>query len=125
VLKGFEDFGLAGELAGAITGYFADADQVEVVAAFMERWREAGHGFYLLDPVMGDDGRLYVDDTLVEAIRNRLLPLADFVTPNACELGWLAGTDVDGIDTALEAANALLARLPSCQGIAAYRCARR
>ena len=45
----------------------------------------------LVDPVLGDAGRLYVAQETAEAIRDRLIPLADIATPNLFELGWLTG----------------------------------
>ena len=44
----------------------------------------------MLDPVLGDNGRIYVDKGLVGAMRDQLLPLASFVTPNQFELQLLS-----------------------------------
>jgi pyridoxine kinase len=43
----------------------------------------------LIDPVVGDAGRLYVAEPTAEAIRDQLLPLATIATPNLFELLWL------------------------------------
>src|SRR6185295_17106342 len=48
---------------------------------------------YLLDPVIGDAGGLYVPEPLAIAFRQTLLPLADIVTPNRFELAYLSGSD--------------------------------
>ena len=45
----------------------------------------------LVDPVIGDAGRLYVAQATAEAIRDALLPLATIATPNLFELSWLTG----------------------------------
>jgi pyridoxine kinase len=37
---------------------------------------------------------LYVPEDVAIAIRDHLLPLANIITPNAFELGWLSGRDV-------------------------------
>lgn len=47
--------------------------------------------FYFLwcpvcDPVMGDNGKLYVPKELVEIYKNKIVPLADILTPNQFEL---------------------------------------
>ena len=44
----------------------------------------------LVDPILGDAGRLYVPGETAAAIRDRLLPLADIATPNLFELQWLS-----------------------------------
>ncbi|MEE2868499.1 MAG: PfkB family carbohydrate kinase, partial [Pseudomonadota bacterium] len=66
---------------------------------------------YLCDPVMGDQhdgsGNLYVPTATAEAIRDQLVPLADVVTPNAFELGWLTGREIDSEMQALAAARVL------------------
>ena len=63
---------------------------------------------YLLDPVLGDGGRLYVDKAISEMMRDRLLPLADIITPNQFELGLLADTAITGETDAIAAARTLL-----------------
>jgi pyridoxine kinase len=85
-----------------LTGYFADARQVEAVAGFI-----ANHPYtyYLCDPVIGDDDALYVKEEIAAAIRDRLLPLANGLCPNVFELGWLTGMKVSDIDTAKAAAS--------------------
>jgi pyridoxine kinase len=47
----------------------------------------------LIDPVMGDAGRLYVAPDIAEAVKTRLVPLADILTPNLWELSFLTGED--------------------------------
>ncbi len=48
-----------------------------------------------VDPILGDAGRLYVGQETAEAIRDRLVPLADVATPNLFELAWLTGTPAE------------------------------
>ncbi|MYZ48173.1 pyridoxal kinase [Propylenella binzhouense] len=79
-------------VGGLVSGYFADAGQVEAVARLVSALKEASPGaLFVCDPVIGDSGRLYVDDSVAAAVRDRLLPLADVATPNAFECAWLAG----------------------------------
>jgi pyridoxine kinase len=80
-----------------LTGYFADAGQVEFVATRAAALKAANPQFRLLcDPVIGDSSGLYVSEPVAAAIRDRLLPQADFATPNRYELAWLAGRPVSG-----------------------------
>ena len=74
-----------------LTGYFASAGQVEEVARLLDR---VAVPYLLVDPVMGDHGRLYVPPEVAEAIRDQLVPRATCLTPNAFELAWLSGREV-------------------------------
>lgn len=45
--------------------------------------------FYAVcDPVMGDNGKLYVSEDLVEIYRKEVIPGADFLKPNQTELEY-------------------------------------
>lgn len=91
------ELGDATRLAGVgavLSGYLAAPGQVRAVARFVAAVKAANPAaLYCCDPVIGDDGALYVPDDVAAAIRDRLVPLADLVTPNRFELGWLAGAD--------------------------------
>ncbi len=90
------------EIGAVMTGYMANARQAREVAEFISALRrKLPHLLYLCDPVIGDHGGLYVPRETAEAIRDRLLPLADIATPNRHELAWLAGTGP--LETAREA----------------------
>ena len=80
-------------LDSVMTGYFTSAPQVVAVtkqiAALKVRHQQL---HVLVDPVIGDHGKLYVALDVAETIRNRLVPLATITTPNLFELTWLTGT---------------------------------
>ena len=59
------------------------------------------------DPVMGDDGRLYVSKDLVPAYRDQLISLATVLTPNQYEAELLTGTKINSKASALAACQAL------------------
>jgi pyridoxine kinase len=86
-----------GEVAAVITGYFVSPAQVEAAARFVAAAKAARPDLlYLCDPVMGDvrpdgAGGLYVPEATAAAIAGHLLPLADVMTPNLFELGYLSG----------------------------------
>lgn len=93
---------------GVLTGYFASPAQVAAAAGIVKRLKQrATPPLYLCDPVIGDDGGLYVPDAVATAIRDLLLPLADIATPNAFELSWLTATTVVDRDSAVTAARTL------------------
>jgi len=93
---------------GILTGYFVSPAQVAAAAAAVRRLKQRDPSIlYLCDPVIGDDGGLYVPDAVASAIRDLLLPLADVATPNRFELSWLTGRDVADRDAAVRATQVL------------------
>lgn len=82
------------QIDAVLCGYFSSPAQVATVAAFYQKLQSRSQSkelHLIVDPVIGDNGRLYVPDAIAEAIRDHLLPLADIITPNRFELQWLAG----------------------------------
>lgn len=74
-----------------LSGYIPGADAVQAVgriaAELKEKARsrrEPGSFFWVLDPVMGDHGKLYVAQDVVPAYKS-LLPNADLILPNQFE----------------------------------------
>lgn len=102
--------GALNELRAVQCGYLGSAGQARVLADWIERRRAERSGLrVLIDPVIGDhDHGIYVDPALVTAYRERLLQLADVLTPNDFELSHLAGTGTDTIESSIVAARSLL-----------------
>ncbi len=101
-----------GWLAGhdaLLTGYLPGAAHVEAAAEIATRLRAARRGTRIVvDPVLGDTLKgLYIAEDAAAAIRDRLVPLADILTPNAFELAWLTGRPVAALAGAVAAARAL------------------
>ncbi|MFT3689680.1 pyridoxal kinase [Paenirhodobacter sp.] len=93
LLLGAEERGLPERAAYIVTGYFGSLEVAKLTAGFVRRAKAVNPALrYLCDPVIGDEapGR-YVPEPIAEVIRDDLLPLADIVTPNPFELGWLSG----------------------------------
>lgn len=99
-----EGLGALKQVDAVLTGYFASPEQVEEVAECLKRIESP---YVLVDPVMGDHGRLYVPEAVARAIRAHLVPLANCITPNGFELSWLSGRDVDDEESAIAAAQCL------------------
>jgi pyridoxine kinase len=69
---------------------------------------------YCCDPVIGEVGRgAYVRAGIPETFRDRLVPLADIVTPNPFELELLSGIAPVDLPAARDAARVLLGRGPA------------
>lgn len=75
------------------TGYLATSSQVEYVLGFISDFRRDGSCVFI-DPVMGDDGKLYAQITEDYAEKMRLLCAeADVITPNLTEACLLLGRE--------------------------------
>ena len=98
------------DIDAILTGYLPSADHVaEAVHAIMMVQAERNGVCILCDPILGDDpGGLYIDEEAATAIRNRFVPVADFITPNRFELEWLTGKPVKSLPQALEAGQGLV-----------------
>ena len=92
MIDALADDGALDDLDAVLTGYAPSAAHVEVLAHAVERARRASARVRVVcDPVLGDAGRVYLAADAAEAIRDRLAPMADLLTPNAFEMAWLAG----------------------------------
>ena len=82
-----------GEVGAVLSGYLGEAGQAESVAELVAAVKAKNPAaIYLCDPVMGDQGGLYVPVATASALRNTLMPIADIATPNRYELEWMIGT---------------------------------
>lgn len=103
-----------------VTGYLGDARQAGPIHSMIQDWQAERHdGLYILDPVLGDGGRLYVDTAVVDQIRQTLLPRAHIVTPNQFELGLLTESQIHSVHDAIKAAKTLLQQHPHLQAVIA------
>lgn len=70
---------------GICTGFLGSAEQIAIVADFIRMFKQPGTRV-MVDPVMGDYGKLYSSYTqeMCDGMK-RLLALADIVTPNLTE----------------------------------------
>ena len=115
MLEGVEADGLFGLVDIVITGHFSLPAQAEIAAATIAKIRAASRiGAFLprpiivVDPILGDDPRgLYVNPDVAEAVCHNLVPLADWITPNAWELSYLTGLPITDPVSAATAARAL------------------
>jgi pyridoxine kinase len=100
-----------------LTGYLPSAAHVEFAAGLIERLCAASPApRVVVDPVLGDTPKgLYIAEEAARATRERLLPLADVLTPNAFELSWLAARPVETLEDAREAAEVLRDRAPRAE----------
>jgi len=104
LIEGIADRGVLGTADAVLTGYQGSPGVAEVVLATVARVKRANpSAVYCCDPVMGDIGRgMFVLPGIPQLIRERVIPAADVVTPNAYELSYLAS----GVDPSAAATSA-------------------
>jgi pyridoxine kinase len=105
VFEGLAADAVLGEVDAVLTGYLGGDEQVAIVLDIVERVKAANaKAVFVCDPVLGDEGKLFVADELADAIINSLAPNADWLTPNLFELGLMAGRTIDSLTSARDAA---------------------
>lgn len=73
-----------------LTGYMGEAAHIDLGVEIIDDVKSRNpEALITVDPVMGDHGQLYIPDDRATAIIERLLPKADFITPNLWELGYI------------------------------------
>ena len=106
LIEGLESNQLLPDYSHVLTGYIGSLSFLESIASAVSKvkwWREKAAAdakkkgletvcdelCYVCDPVLGDEGKLYVPKELVSAYRETLIPLAAIVTPNQFEVEQL------------------------------------
>lgn len=107
ILQGLERNGLLTETGHLLTGYIGSESFLQAVLEVLQTVRRYNSVRFVCDPVLGDKGRFYVPETLVEVYRSSVIPLADLVTPNQFETEQLTGIKVDSLESAMTACKAL------------------
>ena len=88
-------------------GMLASAEIIDVVAQEIDDT----DAFVILDPVMvATSGDSLLEDKAASALIDKLIPLADLITPNVPEAALLTGLDITDVDDLTKAGDALLKR---------------
>jgi len=112
-VAGLDALGVLPGCAGVLTGYLGRPETGEAALRALAAVRARNPAAaYACDPVIGDEGRVYVRDGVAEFFRDRALKLATVASPNAFELSWLTGRTVASRADALAALVALRATGP-------------
>jgi pyridoxine kinase len=115
VIAGIEDRGVLPTCDAVLSGYQGGAGIADVIVDTVARVKAANpDATYTCDPVMGNAvSGCFVDPAIPPIIRERVVPVADLVTPNQFELGFLTGTEPTTLDEILESADLARAMGPS------------
>ncbi|MGO1235924.1 MAG: pyridoxal kinase PdxY [Microbacterium gubbeenense] len=114
VITGVEERGAFGGLDAVLSGYQGSEGIADVIIDAVARVKSANpNALYACDPVMGNaKSGCFVAPAIPDLLRDKVVPVADIITPNQFELGYLTGTDPHTIDETLAAADAARAMGP-------------
>lgn len=109
VIAGIADRGVLGDIDVVLTGYQGSEGIADVILDAVAQVKHANpRAVYACDPVMGDAvSGCFVAPAIPPLLRERVVPIADIVTPNQFELGYLTGTEPDDLGTLLAAVDRL------------------
>lgn len=101
--SGLQENNLLSLYNNVLSGYVADVSYIKSMGEMIkhikaERIKKKLNCSYTLDPVLGDDGIGYyvpAGETVAQAYRDYLLPLADIITPNRFEASILSSVNID------------------------------
>lgn len=104
VIAGIEERGVFGEIDAVLSGYQGSEGIAGVVIETVAKVKAANPGaIYACDPVMGNaKSGCFVAPAIPVLLRDRVVPVADLITPNQFELGYLTGTDPHDLASTLE-----------------------
>lgn len=103
VITGIEERGVFGEVDAVLSGYQGGEGIGDVIIDAVARVKQANpNAIYACDPVMGNaKSGCFVAPAIPVLLRERVVPVADLITPNQFELGFLTGTEPDSLESTL------------------------
>lgn len=105
VIDGMEQRGAFGRIDAILSGYQGGSDIADVIVDAVARIKEANpQAVYACDPVMGNaKSGCFVSDLIPPLLRDKVVPVADIITPNQFELEYLTGVPAHDTASTLEA----------------------
>lgn len=105
VIAGIDERGALGQVDAVLSGYQGGDDIAGVIIDAVARVKELNPAaVYACDPVMGNaKSGCFVADTIPPLLRDRVVPVADIITPNQFELGYLTSREATDLDSTLDA----------------------
>lgn len=115
VIQGIEDRGVFGGIDVVLSGYQGSEGIGDVIIDAVARIKAANpRAVYACDPVMGNArSGCFVAPSIPVLLRERVVPVADLITPNQFELGYLTDTAPSSIESTLDSVDAVRATGPS------------
>lgn len=114
VITGIEERGVFSSIDAVLSGYQGGEGIGDVIIDAVARVKAANpNAVYACDPVMGNaKSGCFVAPAIPDLLRDRVVPVADIITPNQFELGYLTGTSPDTLETTLASVDAARAMGP-------------
>ncbi|CAB0659436.1 pyridoxamine kinase [Corynebacterium diphtheriae] len=105
VIDGMEQRGAFERIDAILSGYQGGSDIADVIVDAVARIKEANpQAVYACDPVMGNaKSGCFVSDLIPPLLRDKVVPVADIITPNQFELEYLTGVPAHDTTSTLEA----------------------
>lgn len=103
VITGIEERGVFGQIDAILSGYQGGEGIGDVIIDAVARVKSANpNAVYACDPVMGNaKSGCFVAPAIPVLLRERVVPVADIITPNQFELGFLTDTEPDTLESTL------------------------
>ncbi|MER7445988.1 pyridoxal kinase PdxY [Microbacterium sp. NPDC097977] len=114
VITGIEERGVFGEIDAVLSGYQGGEGIGDVIIDAVARVKAANpDAVYACDPVMGNaKSGCFVAPAIPILLREKVVPVADIITPNQFELGFLTGTEPDTLESTLASVDLAMAMGP-------------
>ena len=115
VITGIEERGVFPQIDAVLSGYQGGVGIGDVIVDAVRRVKEANpSAIYACDPVMGNaKSGCFVAPEIPVLLRERVVPVADIITPNQFELGFLTGTEPSTLESTLASVDLAHAMGPS------------
>lgn len=110
ILSGLSQNDLLDPIGFVLTGYIGSESFLQAILDVIRALRKNGRSSvrYVCDPVLGDVGPgFYVPKELVALYKQKVIPLADVLTPNEFEVRQLTGVHIQNLDDAKRACRIL------------------
>ena len=105
IVDGMEKRGAFPRIDAILSGYQGGPDIAGAIVDAVTRIKAVNpKALYACDPVMGNaKSGCFVSDEIPPLLRDRVVPVADIITPNQFELGYLTDSEVGTLDQTLAA----------------------
>lgn len=108
IVDGIENLGKLDKVDAILSGYQGGPDIAGAIVETVRRVKEVNpRALYSCDPVMGNaKSGCFVSDEIPPLLRDKVVPMADIITPNQFELGYLTGKEATDLESTLAAVEA-------------------
>jgi pyridoxine kinase len=121
IVDGLRQLDLCINYEAIIVGYVASDDVLRIFwDDVLSKLNETRHTKVIMDPVMGDNGKVYVHERIVELYKKLLSSnevKIDLLTPNQFEMELLTGVEIISWDTVLIALEEFCSKYPKIQNV--------